>query len=148
MIIFKKHFASLIIIIVLFPSLSLTQDWGWQNPKPTGNKIYCIDFVDDITGWFGSSAGTILHTTDGGNSWNIQYLGIDELFILSLDFINNFEGWAVGNYEVNQGIAYILHTEDGGTTWSVQYVDSLFFFNIITFKDKNHGFDKTSLLGP
>jgi len=117
----------------------MAQDWHWQNPYPTGNKIYCIDFVDDITGWFGSSAGTILHTTDGGNSWNIQYVGIDELFIQSIDFINNFEGWAVGNFYSNQGIAYILHTEDGGTTWSVQYVDSLFFFNIITFIDKNHG---------
>ena len=125
---FKLTTVSFIISILFNSNHIMAQDWHWQNPYPTGNKIYCIDFVDDITGWFGSSAGTILHTTDGGNSWNIQYVGIDELFIQSIDFINNFEGWAVGNYQVNQGIAYILHTEDGGTTWSVQYVDSLFFF--------------------
>ena len=114
--------------------------WEWQNPLPTGNKIYCIDFVDDLTGWFGSSAGTILHTSDGGNSWKLQYVGIDDLYIKSIDFLDHFEGWAVGNYgRENQLIGYILHTTDGGTHWSVQFVDSLYFFNIITFKDRNHG---------
>jgi len=133
-----KPTLSFIIISFLFSSHHLTaQGWEWQNPFPTGNRIYCIEFVDSLNGWFGSSSGTILHTTDGGNTWEIQYTGIHNVYVQSIDFLNRDEGWAVGNPDY--GPSYIIHTSDGGKNWEIQLVDNSLIYNIITFMDRKHG---------
>lgn len=136
----KYHQEILAIIFILnifcyVPCFS--QGWEWQNPLPTGNRLYCMDFVDSLTGWFGSSAGTILHTADGGNNWEIQHTGINNLYCNSIDFIDHQHGWATGNPD--GGPSYILHTDNGGTSWTVQSVDSFSNFQTITFLDQQHG---------
>ena len=57
----------------------------------------------------------ILHTTDGGNSWTVQYEDYDNFYFNDLWFINENKGFAVGESELN---AYILKTTDGGNTWT------------------------------
>src|SRR5437763_13675335 len=45
--------------------------WHWQNPLPQGNNLRGASFVDANTGTVVGEYGTIVRTTDGGNSWTI-----------------------------------------------------------------------------
>jgi photosystem II stability/assembly factor-like uncharacterized protein len=49
--------------------------WVWQNPKPQGNTLYGVSFTNANTGTATGDNGTILRTTDGGNTWIIQTSG-------------------------------------------------------------------------
>jgi photosystem II stability/assembly factor-like uncharacterized protein len=52
----------------------------------------------------------ILHTSDGGKTWAIQFK--DKDFILkAISFSDPMNGWAVGEY------GFIYHTQNGGATW-------------------------------
>src|SRR3982750_4341380 len=57
------------------PAGSPTSQWHWQNPLPQGNNLRGASFVDANTGAVVGEYGTIVRTTDGGNSWAIQVSG-------------------------------------------------------------------------
>src|SRR6266446_2088666 len=54
------------------PTASPDSLWHWQNPLPQGNNVRGVSFVDASTGTVVGEHGTIVRTTDGGNSWTIQ----------------------------------------------------------------------------
>ena len=76
-------------------------------------------------------AHVILHTSNGGNLWQIQSLANFQP-LEDILFINNQVGWAVGGLPSEQGL--ILKTNDGGATWSQQDcgLDSMIFY-CVTF---------------
>ena len=57
--------------------------------------------------------GTILHSTDGGATWQPQASGTDHV-LHGVAFTDRQHGWAVGLGGI------ILHTTNGGVTWKVQ----------------------------
>lgn len=65
--------------------------------------------MDGDTGWVVGESGTILHTTDGGNSWSAQNSGTSN-WLYSVRFADANTGWAVGEHGT------ILHTKNGGYT--------------------------------
>src|SRR5262245_32292049 len=50
---------------------SSSGQWVWQNRLPQGNTLQDFYFIDTNHGFAVGASGTILRTTDGGNSWNI-----------------------------------------------------------------------------
>lgn len=91
-----------------------------------------VFFVNVNEGWAIDNWSNIVHTTDGGKTWNIQSPHDGKSFH-SLFFINDREGWVCGDG--------ILHTADGGETWEYQRLrrqgdPSL---ESITFTDRDHG---------
>ncbi len=47
--------------------------WQWQNPLPQGNALNSIKFANDkLHGWTIGSDGSILHTRNGGFTWDAQ----------------------------------------------------------------------------
>jgi photosystem II stability/assembly factor-like uncharacterized protein len=72
----------------------------WSMP----DNPYHVDFFDvQLTGgqgpqgWMAGNHGVVLHTDDGGNSWNLVQAGLlDPLF--GLHFIDAQHGWFVGDY--------------------------------------------------
>ncbi|MDZ7344303.1 MAG: hypothetical protein ONA90_07290, partial [candidate division KSB1 bacterium] len=77
---YSKRMLLLLIVYMIWLPLFLpntlhAQGWQWQNPLPFGNPLFGIDFVDSLNGWFTGSAGTVLHTSDGGKTWIIQRTG-------------------------------------------------------------------------
>src|SRR5437764_8586159 len=42
--------------------------WQWGNPQPQGNQLNGIDFAGG-TGYAAGNFGTLLKTTDGGQTW-------------------------------------------------------------------------------
>jgi len=83
----------------LFNSLLLSQTaglWKRRNPLPTGNNIWDIYFFDVNTGLLIGEAGTILKTSDGGQSWkSVNSPTSNDL--RKLFFIDSNEGIIVGD---------------------------------------------------
>ncbi len=73
----------------------LSEDWFWQNPLPTGNKLRAVYFVNATTGWAVGELGTILRTTDGGSSWVSQTSGTTDVLV-GVFFTDAMTGTAVG----------------------------------------------------
>ena len=94
-------------------------DWS-QVIIDTDVLLTDVEFYGDKSGWSVGHDATILHTTDGGSSWQIQQQ-IPELDrpLLDVNFVSSTQGFAVGAY----GMFY--STIDGGKTWSKQFLESL-----------------------
>jgi photosystem II stability/assembly factor-like uncharacterized protein len=89
--------------------------WCWQNPRPTGNRVNAVFFLNGTIGWRAGENGEIFKTTDGGTTWMRQNSGITAA-ITSIRFLDESTGWAAGSYGA------LLRTTDGGTTWNVSKV--------------------------
>jgi photosystem II stability/assembly factor-like uncharacterized protein len=66
-----RLFKFVLIPAVLFLLPGIGQAWWfWQNPKPTGNTLRSVCFIDSTTGYAVGDLGTLLKTTDGGLNWS------------------------------------------------------------------------------
>src|SRR5436309_281526 len=106
--------------------------WHWQNPLPQGNNLRGASFVDANTGTVVGEHGTIVRTTDGGNSWTIQASGTTQTL------------WAVSFTDVTNGTAVgeggtILRTTDGGDHWASQPSGTTLQCRGVWFTDSNNG---------
>ena len=77
------------------------------------DDLFSICFSNPEMGWACGRNGTIIHTRDGGSSWQLQKSKTDYT-LSAITFISDKEGWAAGD----QGT--ILFTRDGGNTWTRQ----------------------------
>ena len=127
---------------VVLPVVALgAPAWTWQNPKPQGNELSAVDFIDANTGWAVGSTGTILHTTDGGTTWTPQ-VSNTSWDIDAVDFTDANNGWAAGYFDpelTQAGLGFILHTSDGGLTWQFQAPGTTNPIWGIHFTDANTG---------
>ena len=114
------------IFIFVFYSFDYAQEgWYYQNPIPTSSELKYVQFVTPDTGWATGSNGTIIHTTDGGESWNLQNAEVDD--VIDLFFIDNKLGWMAGakfTGEIIWGVPVLepalFVTRDGGKKWETQ----------------------------
>jgi photosystem II stability/assembly factor-like uncharacterized protein len=106
--------------------------WFWQNPLPQGNDLRGASFIDANTGTAVGYYGTIVSTTDGGNTWAIQTSGTTEnLWAVSFPDVNN--GTAVGEGGT------ILRTTDGGDHWVSQTSGTALQLRGVSFTDQDKG---------
>ncbi len=118
-----------VLLITLLLGIVFTS-WGqssWEVVKgPAQPLIYSRDhvyFLDTNEGWLVgtiSSKSVILHTTDGGGTWEVL-MNSDTLGASLYDvfFVNSTTGWVVGSKGT------ILKTSDGGASWEVQTNDTI-----------------------
>lgn len=96
-------------------SVFKTSDGGtsWSQIKSSGGlgSVLGMCFLDNNTGY--TVGYQISKTTNGGTSWIIQTPPTSDL-LYATHFINNNEGWAVGDAGI------IIKTIDGGTNWTTQ----------------------------
>jgi photosystem II stability/assembly factor-like uncharacterized protein len=120
---------------------SLTSSYSFnQDQSLTLSQVghlYAIDFLDSLTGWFVGAAGTVIHTSNGGKTWEMRNIGRIDVSLLAVDFINIRKGWVAGSLPGAKGI--ILNTEDGGKSWHVQYEEDRGDFYVIRFINEKHG---------
>jgi photosystem II stability/assembly factor-like uncharacterized protein len=83
-----------------------------QCAVPARAMLTGVSFPDALHGWAVGHDGVILHTADGGRSWQRQDNG-DNLETIYLDvlFLDAQRGFAVGAY------GKFISTENGGKTW-------------------------------
>jgi photosystem II stability/assembly factor-like uncharacterized protein/subtilisin-like proprotein convertase family protein len=83
-------------------------DWKKQTTVPTGQTLYDVHMVSVNEGWAVGGFGLIMHTIDGGVTWEQQPSGTFEA-LRTIFFKDALNGWASGNAD--------LFTTDGGRTW-------------------------------
>jgi photosystem II stability/assembly factor-like uncharacterized protein len=84
-----------------------------QVDVPVRATLTAVTFIDDKTGWAVGHDATVLHTADGGKTWQLQNFQPElEKPLLAVYFADAQNGLAVGAYGL------MLHTTDGGTSWS------------------------------
>ncbi len=81
--------------------------------KYNPSAIHSVDFIDHNNGWVTGRNGTILRTTDGGNSWH-QQLTRTWYDVSSVCFLDLNNGWVSGDYGL------IMATSNGGGIVSVE----------------------------
>ena len=110
---------------------------------PTGaDVLYSVRFLDKNNGWAVGSPGIIFHTTDGGNSWEVQTSGTDYR-LKDICLIDLHNAWIVG-YS-NDG-AILLQTTNGGVTWAQQFPNQITTLNAVYFQDNLTGWACGSIL--
>lgn len=89
----------------------------WQQAQvPVQVTLTAVYFIDEMHGWAVGHDATILSSSDGGVSWQIQqHLPEMEKPLLDVLFFDKNTGVAVGAY----GLFY--RTNDGGKHWSIEY---------------------------
>jgi photosystem II stability/assembly factor-like uncharacterized protein len=136
------------LFILLLPSLfaqsiSLAQ-FGWiQQTSGTTENLTSVFFVNSNMGWVVGDEGTIIHTSDGGETWLEQQTGIDSCIWNSVYFIDSDNGYTAGGQVSGGSIALgvILKTTNGGTDWTTSFLGGLNSpsFNSIYFIDESIG---------
>jgi len=88
--------------------------------------FYRVSFINNTEGWITAhnsfsrdvSVGKLLHTTDGGETWEILYESSKQLG--EIKFIDSNRGFAI-----DSDTGDLLRTSDGGRTWSPQPIEPL-----------------------
>lgn len=132
-----------ILFLFLFFLPELYPQWQWQNPLPQGNSLNSILYVNDQLVWACGTTGTLLKSTDGGDTWEFIMLQ-DRMYVRDIFFINDETGWLCGESE-DYELSYILGTTNGGLTWEIQYSQTQGGpFKSIVFADDNYGWSAGS----
>jgi photosystem II stability/assembly factor-like uncharacterized protein len=130
----------LIAIIFLSPSGIFAQGYWQKLNSPTTKLLKNLFFTDNLNGWACGNQGIIIHTTDGGNTWEIQNSNV-ESFIVDIFFLNANRGWALTQRNSPPFGTTILKTSDGGSMWSnIDYFEDHIFMNTVFFFDTLNGF--------
>jgi len=91
------------------------EKWRQAN-VPVQSTLTSVYFLTPELGWVVGHDSTILHTNDGGESWEIQYFAPElEKPLFDIVFDNKSHGIAVGAY------GQTLRTSDGGKTWQSEF---------------------------
>lgn len=107
--------ALLIIFIIYFEIHSCSEDRVTEpnGSTPVASDLVCgahgVFFLDHDTGWVIGALGTIMYTTDGGDSWH--GVVIPDVTLTDIFFLDRSRGWVVG------GNGRMYRTYDGGATW-------------------------------
>jgi len=115
----KKLIFLFTLCTLLTPQLIYSQ-W-YQQQVPVSKPITGIKFIDSLKGWACTNldslldTGYILHTTNGGVNWLIQYQLYNSQF-LALSIIDSMYGYTAG-YNFQAGGPFVYKTTNGGTNW-------------------------------
>ncbi|MFF8097383.1 oxidoreductase [Streptomyces sp. NPDC016675] len=96
--------------------------------------------VSRHTAWVAGSRGTVLRTTDGGDTWrNVSPPGAGELEFRDVEAFDARRAvvLAIGEGEASR----VYRTDDGGATWTESFrnTDTRAFYDCLTFFDHRHG---------
>lgn len=111
--------------------------WTLQR-HDTYYDFFDVKFKDEMEGWVvGGNDSTmeacVLHTTNGGETWNQQTIPNEARYLRALELIDGNKLWAVGRNGT------IIYSSNGGNTWTLQTsgVDTTLFD--IDFADSLRG---------
>jgi photosystem II stability/assembly factor-like uncharacterized protein len=125
-------------LLLALPAVMAGAQAAWEPLKvETTASFRGLSVVDDRVVWASGTRGTVIHTTDGGNTWRVDSIPGASTFDL--------RGIAARNANVAHVAATagrIWRTTDGGRSWSLRYQtsDTTMFLDGIVFVDDRTGF--------
>src|SRR6516165_7196478 len=90
------------ILTALLASAMLPGTSRGDNPQFDDAALHAVLFVDADEGWAAGDDGVVLHTIDGGQTWERQPTGI-RASLRSIHFLNPYTGWVAGREELPHG---------------------------------------------
>lgn len=114
-----QNMIRIILSITLLTNIPAAAQWQWQNPLPHANDIHSIAARSSDKVWFGTEAGVVLHTSDGGLTWQHQQTP-SFAWLRAIYFLDDQLGWAGGREEEPGILGVIARTTDGGQNWTRQ----------------------------
>lgn len=145
----NRIFNTIFVLFVVYISISIGQSvWVKQN-SPVDANLKQVVFVDSLYGWIAGDSGVILHTSNGGNNWIVQYRDT-LIFFNDIYFLNRSLGWAVAwNYDFMNFGTHFFKTTNGGQFWSRYFhPDTMIFANCIYFFNENRGWIGLAMSNP
>ena len=101
--------------ILLFMGEMLGQ-WKLLYPDIPDVQINDIKFINDNIGFIANDAGSLLRTSDGGDTWKIVFQHQRDV-ISQVEFLDQKTGFAYSPTYFNGDDLSFIYTEDGGTSW-------------------------------
>jgi photosystem II stability/assembly factor-like uncharacterized protein len=95
------------------PEVELPESALDTGVDPGDVNLYGVSYADPDRVWVAGEFGTIMASTDGGQTFHQQHSPIEST-LFGVHFSDAQHGWAVGIDAV------ILRTEDGGANWTIQ----------------------------
>ncbi|MCB0727697.1 MAG: T9SS type A sorting domain-containing protein [Ignavibacteriae bacterium] len=124
-------------LIILFSFLSnlcfSQQGWILQSTG-TDDSLRSVKFINYHTGWAAGTNGTIIKTTDSGNSWNIIFSGINA----DLNSLSPAISVSDTTLFISGDSGIMIKSTDLGNSWSQlttgtkENLNSIFFINSVT----------------
>lgn len=110
-------------LVLTLAATSIANAQGsWRTlAQPAEADLRKLAFTDDLTGWAVGDGGAIVHTRDGGQTWEKQTSPTD-MNLVDVRMVDASTGFALG--QVRGGMpdehkSAVLRTADGGKSWSV-----------------------------
>ena len=102
------------------PATTPVGEWQTFPTEAYRGKRDSISFVDAAHGWYGTGAGDLFRTTDGGATWQ-KIASRPGTFVRAVGFIDRQNGF-IGNigtdyYPGVTDTTPLYRTRDGGVTW-------------------------------
>jgi len=118
----KKIFKILLFFFAFCLFTFHLQSQWLQQSIPVSKPVTGIKFLNTLTGWACTSYGTqqdtgyVLHTTNGGTNWNVQFKKYASSFEC-LSMVNAGTGY-IGGYNFDTGaVPLIMKTTNSGVNW-------------------------------
>ncbi|AYR24759.1 WD40/YVTN/BNR-like repeat-containing protein [Herbaspirillum rubrisubalbicans] len=116
MLLAADHAGNRLVAVGEYGAVLLSDDGGQHfrqaGTVPTRVTLTSVSFADERNGWAAGHWGTIIHTTDGGQTWSLQRSDVTtDQPLFSIHFSDASHGVAVGLWSL------LLTTEDGGRSW-------------------------------
>jgi photosystem II stability/assembly factor-like uncharacterized protein len=109
-------------------------------PTSATARLRGVSAVDAHVAWSSGTAGTVLLTVDGGETWNRRM--VPDAGNLDFRDIEAFDRRTAYVLSIGEGkLSRIFKTSDGGATWTLQHTnpDPKGFLDALAFWDANHG---------
>ncbi len=84
-------------------------DWNQLTIPSQAKYLRALELVDGNKLWAVGRNGSIIYSSNGGNSWQVQTSNIDTT-LFDVDFADSLRGLIAGN-------GVVLYTRNGGNTW-------------------------------
>ena len=139
-----RIFYTVFALLLTLPLAISAQNFGeWEllNPEYLPDNLRSVSFADSDNVWAVGDNGLLLHSSDGGFSWNFQGTGLKTGFS-EIQFVDSQNAWIVGR----NGL--ILHSNNGGARWTIQNSGTDVDFLTHYFLNENIGWavGRTSIL--
>tara|TARA_Y100000817_G_scaffold124578_1_gene97611 strand:- start:2666 stop:3796 length:1131 start_codon:yes stop_codon:yes gene_type:complete len=94
------------------------ETWKQAKEVPFTKTLTDISCPSQNKCWATGHDATILHSYDGGETWQIQYQDVDfDAPLLSVHMYDDYEGVALGAFALS------LRTSNGGISWDYLFID-------------------------
>lgn len=94
------------------------ESWKQASSVPTKSTLTSVFSLQGML-WAAGHEATILQSTDGGDTWELQFQDIEADAIMDIVFIDKNHGFAMGAY------GQLLETTDGGKAWDYLDLNSI-----------------------